>query len=190
MKFISVPPDTFIYPLPAVLVSCGTAELPNLITIAWTGTVCSSPPCCYVSIRKERFSHSLIARSGEFVINLMPDSLVEQVDYCGTTSGRNTNKFLNTGLTPRSASAVGVPFVAEALVVIECKVRQILELGSHDMFLADVVAVQVSDQLTDETTQHPDLLKGNLLGYTKGWYHKTGERLLRYGHNKLNRKTV
>lgn len=190
MSFISVPPDTYIYPLPAVLVSCGTLDQPNLITIAWTGTVCSTPPCCYVSIRKERYSHSLIARSGEFVINLMPDTLVEQVDYCGVTSGRNTNKFEKTGLTPLPSSVLHAPCVAEAMVVIECKVRQILELGSHDMFLADVVAVEVSEQLIDEASQHPDLLKGSLLGYTKGWYHKTGNNLLRYGHNMLSKKAI
>ncbi|OFY09362.1 MAG: hypothetical protein A2X11_02130 [Bacteroidetes bacterium GWE2_42_24] len=190
MNFISVKPDTYLFPLPAALVSCGSVNNPNLITIAWTGTVCSSPPMCYVSIRKERYSHSLIKESLEYVINLLPDSFVEEVDYCGTVSGRNANKFIHTGLTPLKATTVGSSIVGEALVAIECKVVNILELGSHDMFLSEVVGVQVSDKLISADGTQQDFSSLDLIGFTKGWYHSQGRKLLRYGHNKLRGRAI
>jgi len=189
MKFISVKPDTYLYPLPAALVSCGPLDKPNLITIAWTGTVCSSPPMCYISIRKERYSHILIKESLEYVINLMSDSYIDQVDYCGTVSGRNNDKFLQAGLSPQKAIKVNSPIVGEAIVAIECKVVKIIELGSHDMFLSEVVGVQISEKFISENESQPDLSAIGLIGYTKGWYHTQGEKLLGYGQNKLKKRT-
>ena len=143
-------PGTVVYPLPAVLVSCGaTPDEYNLVTVAWTGTVCTSPPMCYISLRPERHSYGIIRRTGEFVINLTTERMARAVDWCGVKSGRDCDKFRETGLTPAPAAAVAAPIVAEAPVSIECRVKQILPLGSHDMFLAEVVGVQVDEHYVD-----------------------------------------
>ena len=135
-------PGTMIYPLPAVLVGCGDApDNWNLLTVAWTGTVCTAPPMCYVSVRPERHSHALIARTGEFTINLTTAAMARAVDWCGVRSGRDYDKFRETGLTPLRGAVVAAPALEESPVVVECRVRQILPLGSHDMFLAEVVNV-------------------------------------------------
>ena len=134
-------PGTLIYPLPAVLVSCGaTPEEYNLLTVAWTGTVCTNPPMCYISVRPERHSYEIIRRTGEFVINLTTRDLARAADWCGVRSGRDYDKFREMGLTPGKALQVTAPIVEEAPVSIECRVRQVMPLGSHDMFLAEVVA--------------------------------------------------
>ena len=139
-------PGTVLYPLPSVLVSCGaTPEEYNLLTVAWTGTVCSDPPMCYVSIRPERHSYGIIRRTGEFVINLTTRSLARATDWCGVRSGRDFDKFREMGLTPVASDLVAAPVVAESPVNIECRVRQIMPLGSHDLFLSAVVGVQVDE---------------------------------------------
>ena len=128
-------PGTLIYPLPAVLVSCGaTPDEYNLLTVAWTGTVCTDPPMCYVSVRPERHSYGIIRRTGEFVINLTTRGLARAADWCGVRSGRDYDKFREMGLTPGKALKVAAPIVEESPVSIECRVRQVLELGTHDMF--------------------------------------------------------
>ena len=143
-------PGTLIYPLPAVLVSCGaTPGEYNLLTVAWTGTVCTDPPMCYVSVRPERHSYGIIRRTGEFVINLTTRGLARAADWCGVRSGRDYDKFREMGLTPGKALKVAAPIVEESPVSIECRVRQVLELGTHDMFLAEVVAVQVDADYID-----------------------------------------
>ena len=135
-------PGTLLYPLPAVMVTCGDApENWNIITVAWTGTLCSDPPMCYVSIRPERHSHSLISRTGEFVINLTTTELARQTDWCGVRSGRDYNKFREMGLHPETAQLVKAPLIKESPLAIECRVREVRPLGTHDMFMADVVAI-------------------------------------------------
>ena len=146
-------PGTLIYPLPAVLVSCGaTPDEYNLLTVAWTGTVCTNPPMCYISVRPERHSYDIIRRTGEFVINLTTEELARATDWCGVRSGRDHDKFRETGLTPAPATVVKAPVVAEAPLSIECRVRQILPLGSHDLFLAEVVNIQADSRYIDPET--------------------------------------
>ena len=146
-------PGTVLYPLPAVLVSCGaTPEEYNMLTVAWTGTVCTTPPMCYISVRPERHSYAVIRRTGEFVINLTTRSMARATDWCGVRSGRDFDKFRETGLTPVPAERVAAPLIAEAPVSIECRVRQVLPLGTHDMFLAEVVNVQADEAYIDPAT--------------------------------------
>ena len=141
-------PGTVIYPLPAIMVSCGaTPEEYNIITISWTGTVNSIPPMCSISVRPERYSYEIIKRNMSFVINLTTKQLIEHADFCGVKSGKDINKFKETGLTPVMASKINAPIIKESPVNIECKVNQIISLGSHDMFLAEVVAVQIDENL-------------------------------------------
>ncbi len=139
-------PGTMIYPLPAVLVSCGaTPEEYNLFTVAWTGTICTNPPMCYISVRPERHSYPIIRKNMEFVINLTTEQLAYATDWCGVRSGKDYNKFEEMHLTPGKAEIVKAPTVEEAPVCIECRVKEIVSLGSHDMFIAEVVNVQADD---------------------------------------------
>lgn len=182
-------PESLIYPVPAALVSCGSVSSPNLITIAWTGTVCSSPPMCYISVRKERYSHHLIMSMKQFVINLMPAGFVQEVDFCGTVSGRKVNKFEACGLTPAPCNRVLTVKIQEALVALECEVVQVLELGSHDMFLARVLETHITNDRDQKVGREPKSLANlPLLGYAKGWYIAAGATLLRYGANNLKDK--
>ena len=146
-------PGTVLYPLPAVLVSCGTTpEEYNLLTVAWTGTVCTNPPMCSISVRPERHSYGIIRRTGEFVINLTTRRLARATDWCGVRSGRDWDKFREMGLTPVASETVAAPLLAESPVNIECRVRQVVPLGSHDLFIAEVVGVQVDEALIDPAT--------------------------------------
>ena len=175
-------PGTMVYPIPAVMVSCGsTPEEYNIMTAAWTGTICSEPPMCYVSIRPERHSYGIIKRTGEFVINLTTESLAEPTDWCGVRSGRDFDKFARCGLTPEKSAVVAAPAILEAPVSIECKVKDIVPLGSHDMFVAEVVNVLVDESLIDERTGKLDLQKAGLLCYSHGEYFKIGELVGSFG---------
>lgn len=175
-------PGTLIYPLPAVLVSCGaTPEEYNLLTVAWTGTVCTSPPMCYVSVRPERHSYEIIRRTGEFVINLTTRDLARATDWCGVRSGRDYDKFREMGLTPAPGIEVAAPIVEEAPVSIECRVRQIVPLGSHDMFLAEVVAVQVDAAWIDPATGRFCLERACPIVYSHGEYFALGEAIGHFG---------
>lgn len=174
-----------LYPLPAVIVSCGAyadgdTSRSNLITIGWTGTACSDPPMTYVSIRKERYSHDIVDAQGEFVINLVSEDLARACDFCGVASGRDTDKWQAAGLTPLPASRVSAPLIAESPVSLECKVTQKLELGSHDMFLAEIVAVDVARDLLDEKGRFR-LEDARLISYLHGQYYSLGEELGRFG---------
>lgn len=163
-------PGTMIYPLPAVLVSCGaTPEEYNVLTVSWTGTICSNPPMCYVSIRQERHSYDIIKRTGAFVINLTNRDLEYATDFCGVKSGRECNKFEMANLTPQKAEFVDAPIVLESPVSIECKVVEVKPLGSHDMFIAEVVNVVVEDSYLQENGQL-DMAAMNLLAYNHGQY--------------------
>ncbi len=175
-------PGTLIYPLPAVLVSCGaTPGEYNLLTVAWTGTVCTDPPMCYVSVRPERHSYEIIRRTGEFVINLTTRGLARAADWCGVRSGCDYDKFREMGLTPGKALKVAAPIVEESPVSIECRVRQVLELGTHDMFLAEVVAVQVDADYIDPATGRFCLERACPIVYSHGEYFALGEALGHFG---------
>ena len=169
-------------PLPPALVSCGTPEKPNVLTVAWTGVLCTRPPVTYISVRPERFSYELIKQSGEFVINLPPDTLVRAVDTCGVKSGRDIDKFALTGLAAEPAFNVSAPMIAECPVSIECRVRQIVPLGSHDMFMADIVGVGAAKELLDEKGRLA-LEKAGLLAYAHGAYFSLGKQLGTFGYS-------
>lgn len=175
-------PGTMIYPLPAVMVSCGdTPDNYNILTIAWTGTICSDPPLCYISVRKERHSHDLIARTGEFVINLTTEALARATDWCGVKSGRDFNKFKEMHLTPEPAQLVKAPLIAESPLNIECVVTEIKELGSHDMFIAKVIAVDADEKLIDKGTGAFQFNHAQPLAYSHGKYYGLGEKIGGFG---------
>lgn len=172
-----------LYPLPAVMVSCQReGEKPNIITLAWVGTICSEPPMVSISVRKERYSYPIIKESGEFVINLTTKDLAYATDYCGVKSGRDIDKFAKMNLTADKASVVSCPIIAESPVNIECKVTEIKELGSHDMFIAEVVAVDVSDDYMDENGKFL-LNDTGLIAYSHGEYFTLGEKIGKFGYS-------
>ena len=178
-----------IYPLPAVLVSCGENEQEhNLFTVAWTGTVCTNPPMCYISVRPERHSYDIIKRTGEFVINLTTASLARATDWCGVRSGRDYDKFSEMGLTAEPAAVVSAPVVVESPVSIECRVRQVIELGSHDMFLADVVNVLVDEQYINPETGKLELDRAEIITYSHGEYFRLGEMIGHFGWSVRKKK--
>lgn len=173
---------TVLYPLPAVMVSCSDKEgNNNIITIAWTGIINTDPPMTYISVRPNRYSHSIIEKSGEFVINLTNEKLFYACDYCGVKSGRDINKFEAMKLTPEKASQlIYAPIIYESPVNIECKVKNISKLGSHDMFTAEILAVNVSDEYLDENGKfHFD--KTNPICYSHGQYYSLGKKLGHFG---------
>ena len=155
-------------PVPAVMVSCGSRK-PNIITIAWTGIVNSNPPMTYISVRKERYSHNIIENTGEFVINLCSEELAFATDFCGVRSGRDTDKFKEMKLTPERAEIVRCPMIKESPVNIECRVREIIELGSHDMFIADILKVHVDEPYIDRSGRIR-LDQASLVAYNHGEY--------------------
>lgn len=174
-------------PVPPALVTCGTMERPNVLTIAWTGILNTIPPKTYIAVRPERFSYPLIERLGAFVINLPTAKLVRAVDLCGVKSGRDTDKFALTGLTPVPAGAVPCPLIAESPLALECRVTQKIPLGSHDMFLADIVAVDVEQSLIDRAGKlHLD--RAGLLAYAHGEYFELGKKLGSFGYS-VRKKT-
>jgi flavin reductase (DIM6/NTAB) family NADH-FMN oxidoreductase RutF len=175
-------PGNMLYPLPAALISSGaTEEEYNVFTASWTGTICSDPPMCYVSIRPERHSYNIIKRNMEFVINLTNEDLAFATDWCGVKSGRDFDKFKEMKLTPVRGEKVAAPIVAESPVNIECRVTQILPLGSHDMFIAEVLNVQVDEKYINPKTGAFDLAATNLMAYLHGNYHKIGEKIGKFG---------
>ena len=175
-------PGTMIYPVPAVLVSCGSVEGEhNLFTVAWTGTVCTNPPMCYISVRPERHSYDIIKRTGEFVINLTTAQLARATDWCGVRSGRDYDKFAEMGLTLEPAAVVQAPVVGESPIAIECKVKQIIPLGSHDMFLADVVNVLVDEKYINPESGRLELERAEPIVYSHGEYFQLGEAIGHFG---------
>ena len=169
-------------PSPVVMVSCGSSpDEYNIITVAWTGTICSEPALCYISVRPERHSYDIIKRNGEFVINLVNKDLAPIADWCGVKSGKKFNKFLETGLTPLRGTKVKAPIIHEAPVNIECKVKEVLPLGSHDMFIAEVVAVHAKENLFNYKTDALELQRANLVTYSHGHYYDLGKILGKFG---------
>lgn len=182
-------PGTMIYPLPAVLISCGDNEQEyNLFTVAWTGTVCTNPPMCYISVRPERHSYEIIKRTGEFVINLTTASLARATDWCGVRSGRDYDKFAEMGLTAEAAAVVKAPIVAESPVSIECRVKQIVPLGSHDMFIADVVNVLVDEEYINPETGKLELERADMITYSHGEYFRLGKAIGHFGWSVRKKK--
>lgn len=175
-------PGNLLAPVPPVLVSCGNMEKPNLITIAWAGTINSDPVRVSISVRPQRYSHGLITESGEFVINLPTQKILRAVDWCGVKSGRDVDKFKEMGLTAVPGSAVSAPVLAESPLNLECRVFQTIPLGSHDLFLADVVAVDVDEDLLDEAGRLR-LDKAGLAAYVHGTYYALGKQLGTFGYS-------
>ncbi len=181
-------PGNMLYPIPVVMVSCaGETYKPNIITIAWAGTVCSSPAMVSISIRKERYSYDIIKESGEFVINLVTKELVKKADYCGVRSGREVDKFKEMKLTPSKSTKVSAPGIDESPVNIECVVKQIIPLGTHDMFLAEVVGVTVDKRYMDEKGRF-HLNDSGLIVYSHGEYYALGDLLGKFGYSVKKKK--
>ena len=178
-----------IYPLPAILVSCGANEQEyNVMTASWVGTICSAPAMCYVSIRPERHSYDIIKRTGEFVLNLTNEAMAFATDWCGVRSGKDYNKFAEMRLTPQRGEKVAAPIVVEAPLSIECRVKQILPLGSHDMFIAEVLNVQADEQFIDPETGAFKLDEAKLITYSHGHYYKLGDEIGRFGWSVRKKK--
>lgn len=181
-------PGNMLYPLPVVMVSCmKPGEKPNIITVAWAGTVNTSEPMVSISVRPERYSYDIIKETKEFVINLTTKDLVFQTDYCGVRSGRDVDKFKEMKLTPCKMNVVNAPGIEESPVNIECKVVDIIENGSHHMFMAKVVSVNVDDKYIDETGKF-HLNKSGLITYSHGEYFGLGEKLGKFGYSVAKKK--
>ena len=174
-------------PVPPTLVTCEHNGIRNVFTVAWTGILCTQPPVTYISVRPERYSYELISESGEFVINLATEELTKAVDICGVKSGRKLDKFAHLGLTCEKASKVGAPILAQSPVNIECKVREVVKLGTHDMFIADIVALDVANELIDEKGRLA-LEKAGLLAYSHGEYYGLGKKLGSFGYSVRKKK--
>lgn len=179
--------STLLGPIPPVLVTCGPMEHPNVLTIAWTGIINTIPPKTYISVRPERHSYSLIRESGEFVLNLPTAKLVRAVDYCGVKSGRDVDKWKEMHLTPVAASRVSCPLLGESPLSLECRVTDVITMGSHDMFLADIVATDVEESLLDDKgALH--LERAGLLAFAHGTYYALGDRLGTFGYSVRKKK--
>lgn len=177
-----------LYPIPAVMVSVTDgAGQDDIITVAWTGTICTNPPMVYISVRPSRFSHHMLMETGEFVINLTTEKLTRATDYCGVRSGRDVDKFKETGLTREKAEFVKAPMIRESPVSIECRVTEVKKLGSHDMFLAEVLAVHADEEYMDENNRF-DLNRTRPLVYSHGEYLGTGKKLGTFGYSVKKRR--
>lgn len=182
-------PGTMIYPLPAAMISCGnTPEEYNIITVSWVGTICSDPPMCYISVRPSRHSHEIIKRTGNYVINLTTEALARATDWCGVRSGRDFNKFEEMKLTAGKSKLVEAPLIEESPVCIECRVKEIISLGSHDMFISEVVNVKADDQYLDPVTGRFDMQNAGLLAYSHGHYYGLGKRIGKFGWSVEKKK--
>ena len=180
-------PGTFEYPIPAVMVSCGTMEKSNIITVAWTGIINTNPAMVYISVRPERYSHNIIEQSGEFVINLTTNDLAYATDWCGVKSGKEFDKFEKMHLTKQKANFVKCPMIKESPVSVECRVTEIKELGSHHMFVADVLAINADEKFIDEKGAF-DISKCDLISYLNGHYYETGKQLGKFGFSVQKKK--
>lgn len=176
-------PGNMLYPVPAVMVSCKReGEKPNIITVAWAGTICSDPAMLSISVRKERHSHAIISETKEFVVNLVTKNLCEATDYCGVKSGRDVDKFKEMNLTPCDSVNISAPGIEESPVNIECKVVDVKELGSHDMFIAEVVGVNIDDKYLNESGKF-ELNSLGLVAYSHGEYFELGDKIGKFGYS-------
>lgn len=182
-------PGTFLYPLPAVMVSCGTMEKSNIITVAWTGILNTNPATVYISVRPTRYSYNLIKEQGEFVINLTTEELAYATDWCGVKSGKDVDKFKTMNLTKQRANFVKCPMIGEAPVSVECRVKEIREFGSHHTFIAEVLAINADEKYIDENGAF-DISKCNLMAYSNGHYYSLGKKIGRFGFSVEKKKRV
>lgn len=174
-------PGNMLYPVPAVMVSCQRdGEKPNIITVAWAGTICSDPAMLSISVRKERYSYDIIKETGEFVVNLTTKKLCRAADFCGVRSGRDVDKFKEMNLTPQPSEKIKAPGILESPVNLECKVKEVIPLGTHDMFIAEIAAVRIDDKYMNETGKF-ELNSAGLVAYSHGEYFELGEKLGTFG---------
>lgn len=191
MSKVTWKPGTFLYPLPVVMVSCGTMEESNIITVAWTGIINTDPAMVYISVRPTRYSYNLIKDQGEFVINLTTKNLVKATDWCGVKTGAKVDKFKEMKLHKEKANFVKCPMIKESPVSVECRVKEIKELGSHHMFVAEVLGINADEKYIDEKGAF-DISKCNLIAYSNGNYYSLGKKIGKFGFsvqkNKKRRK--
>lgn len=187
MSKVNWKPGTFVYPIPAVMVSCGTMEKANIITVAWTGVINTDPAMVYISIRPERYSYDIIKNSGEFVINLTTKDLAWATDWCGVKTGAKVDKFKEMKLTKEKARFVNCPCIKESPVSVECSVKEIKELGSHHMFIAEVLSIDADEKYIDEKGAF-DITKCDLIAYANGKYFSLGKQVGKFGYSVQKKK--
>lgn len=187
MSKVAWKPGTFEYPIPAVMVTCGDMEKSNIITVAWTGIINSNPAMVYISVRPERYSYNIIKESGEFVINLTTRDLAKATDWCGCRSGKQYDKFKEMNLQKEKANFVKCPLLKESPVSIECKVKEIKELGSHHMFVAEVLSIDADDKYIDENGAF-DISKCDLIAYANGGYYPLDKKIGKFGFSVQKKK--
>ena len=188
MKKIFWEGGTLLAPVPPALVSCGTIDEPNVLTIGWTGIINTKPPMTYISVRPERYSYGIIKSSGEFVINLPTAALCKTIDFCGVRSGRKINKLEKCGLTPVNAQKVTAPLIDECPISLECIVKDIISLGSHDMFISEIAGVDIDEQYIDDSGRL-NMSKCGLMAYAHGEYFALGKKIGSFGFSvKKKRK--
>ena len=187
MAKVTWKPGTFIYPIPPVMVSCGTMEKSNIITVAWTGVINSNPAMVYISVRPSRYSYNLIKDQGEFVINLTTKDLVRATDWCGVKTGAKVDKFKEMNLHKEKANFGKCPMIQESPVYIECRVKETKELGSHTMFIAEVLAINTDKKYIDKNGAF-DISKCNLISYQNGGYYTSGKKLGKFGYSVQKKK--
>ena len=180
-------PGTFLYPLPAALITCGNMENSNIMTVAWTGIINTNPAMCYISVRPERYSYDIIKKNKEFVIHLTNQELAYATDWCGVKSGANVDKFKELHLTKEKAKFVKCPIIKESPVAVECKVKEIRELGSHHMFIAEILSIDADEKYIDEKGAF-DISKCNLIAYSNGHYYALGKKIGRFGFSVQKKK--
>ena len=187
MSKITWKPGTFLYPIPAVMVSCGTMEKSNIITVAWTGIINTNPAMVYISVRPTRHSYNIIKEQKEFVINLTTNNLVKATDWCGVKTGAKVDKFKEMNLHKEKAKFVKCPMIKESPVSVECRVKEIKDLGSHTMFIAEVLAINIDEKYIDNKGAF-DISKCNLISYANGGYYSLGKKLGKFGFSVKRKK--
>ena len=187
MSKVTWKPGTFLYPLPAVMVSCGDMEKSNIITVAWTGILNTDPAMVYISVRPSRYSYNMIKEKGEFVINLTTKDLAYATDWCGVKTGAKVDKFKEMKLTKEKAKFVKCPMIKESPVSVECKVKEVRELGSHHLFVAEVLAINADGKYIDEKGAF-DISKCDLIAYSNGNYYSLGKKIGRFGFSVQKNK--
>lgn len=188
MAKVSWKPGAMLSPVPPVLVSCSDGERDNLITVGWTGIICTEPAKTYISLRPERFSYEIISKSREFIINLPSSHIIRSIDFCGVRSGRRLDKFKECRLTKEKATQVACPAVAESPISIECRVTDIVKLGTHDMFMADIIAVNVDERYIDEKGKLR-IEQCSLAAYAHGSYFALGKKIGSFGYSVKKKQT-
>lgn len=180
-------PGNFIYPIPAVLISCGDMKQSNIFTVAWTGIINTNPPMCYISVRPERYSYNIIKNTGEFVINLTNQKLAYATDWCGVRSGAKFDKFKEMKLHKEKANHVKAPLIKESPVSIECRVKEIRKRGSHDEFVAEILSIDADEKYIDDKGSF-DISKCNLIAYANGGYYALGKKIGTFGYSVRKKK--